>query len=175
MTDILLALLPIPLIWGLKMNTRSRLSLIAVLSVGFLAAIAGIIRQVNVAPLDEHDLYSTWNFIELHLGIIAASLPALKPLFTRMLETIHDVTDTGYAARHTAATRIALQSYGNISVADGRRHRRGGDSEETILDPGKRDGEGIRVAPCRTHSLNLGVFLHARDRSSPVRDLQCEI
>jgi hypothetical protein len=27
-----------------------------------------------------------WNFIELDVGIIAASLPALKPLFTRFLD-----------------------------------------------------------------------------------------
>ncbi|KAF2621923.1 hypothetical protein BU25DRAFT_296680, partial [Macroventuria anomochaeta] len=79
-TDILLAILPTPLIWSLQMDTRARVSLIAILSVGIFAAIAGIIRQINVGPLDEHDTYSIWNFIELHLGIIAASLPALKPL-----------------------------------------------------------------------------------------------
>lgn len=144
-TDILLALRPIPLIWELKINTRARISLIAILSVGILAAIAGIIRQVSVGPLDEQDSYAIWNFIELHLGIIAASLPALKPLFLRLFDSIQTATDTGFTTRHKTGTRIAMQPYGNVSAADGRRHRNGGTSEEAILESGKRNDEGICV------------------------------
>lgn len=144
-TDVLLALLPIPLIWGLQMNTRARISLIAVLSVGVFAAIAGIIRQLNADPLDEHDLYSIWNFIELHLGIIAATCPALKPLFSRLFDGIHNTANADYAAGNPSDTRICMHPYGNLSAADGRGHRRGGISEESILDSGKRDDEGIRV------------------------------
>ena len=144
-TDIVLALLPIPFIWHLQMNTQSRISLIAVLSVGIFAAVAGIIRQINVGPLDEHDLYSIWNFIELHLGIIAASLPALKPLFARIFDTIHEATDTVYTTRYAAGSKIIMQPYGNMTTADGRWHRRGGASEESILDSVKDDSEGIHV------------------------------
>ena len=39
-----------------------------------------------------HDRYSIWNFIELDVGIIAASLPALKPLFSSFLDAARGMT-----------------------------------------------------------------------------------
>jgi hypothetical protein len=69
------------------MKLRARISLVAILSLGIFAAIAGIVRQTesNVFAQPEpwiHDTYTMWNFIELEAGIIAASLPGLKPLFS---------------------------------------------------------------------------------------------
>ncbi|KAF9690840.1 hypothetical protein EKO04_011120 [Ascochyta lentis] len=93
LTDFLLALLPIPLIWTLPMTIRSRLSLIVILGLGIFAALAGIMRQMSLARTfaDEepwiHDSYAIWNFIELDTGIIAASLPATKPLLSRLYDT----------------------------------------------------------------------------------------
>jgi hypothetical protein len=85
-TDFLLALAPVPLIWKLQMPLRTRLSLVAILSLGIFAAVAGIIRQLSSSQFGVlepyvYDTCSIWNFIELDMGIIAASLPALKPLF----------------------------------------------------------------------------------------------
>jgi hypothetical protein len=34
-----------------------------------------------------HDAYAIWNVVELCVGILAASLPPLRPLFRRILET----------------------------------------------------------------------------------------
>ncbi|KNG46436.1 hypothetical protein DDE82_007944 [Stemphylium lycopersici] len=69
------------------MPLRTRLSLVGILSLGIFAAVAGIIRQLSssqfVVPEPYiYDAYSVWNFVELDMGIIAASLPALKPLFS---------------------------------------------------------------------------------------------
>jgi hypothetical protein len=36
-----------------------------------------------------------WNYVELTVGIIAGSLPALKPLFTRMLNAARERTTAG--------------------------------------------------------------------------------
>ncbi|KAJ6196215.1 hypothetical protein J3E72DRAFT_396138 [Bipolaris maydis] len=105
LSDILLALLPTPLIWRLQMVRRARFTLVAVLSVGILAAIAGIIRQVSVGPLDEYGAYSIWNFTELHLGIIAASLPALKPIFKKFVETIDNIRVTSVVQVHQGWSR----------------------------------------------------------------------
>jgi hypothetical protein len=33
-----------------------------------------------------HDSFSVWNNVELHVGIIAACLPALRPLFSALLD-----------------------------------------------------------------------------------------
>jgi hypothetical protein len=91
-TDFILALAPVPLIWKLQMPLRTRLSLVVILSLGIFAAVAGIIRQLSSSQFGVpepyiYDTYSIWNFIELDMGIIAASLPALKPLFSWFRDT----------------------------------------------------------------------------------------
>jgi hypothetical protein len=85
-TDLLVALLPIPLVWQLQLNLRAKISLIFVLSLGIFAAIAAIVKAeiqktilANPDPF-VHDRFTVWRFIEFDVGIIAASLPALRPL-----------------------------------------------------------------------------------------------
>jgi hypothetical protein len=53
-----------------------------------------------------NDSYFVWNSIELYIGILAASLPSLRPLFRRFLETTRDVRTrvTGSSGR-MGATR----------------------------------------------------------------------
>ena len=92
-TDVLLAVDPILLIWTLRMTIASRISLTILLGFGVLAAIAGIMRQAFTAATFTdcepriHDTYTIWNFIELDTGIIAASLPATKPLLSQFYQT----------------------------------------------------------------------------------------
>lgn len=79
------------------MPLRTRLSLVAILSLGIFAAVAGIIRQLSSSQFGVpepyiHDTYSIWNFIELDVGIMAASLPALKPLFSWFRDATSSLT-----------------------------------------------------------------------------------
>jgi hypothetical protein len=105
-TDFLLALLPAPLIWTLTLNLRTRISLILILSLGVFAGIAGIIRATvfDTILYDPrrfiHVKYSMWNYVELTIGIIAGSLPALKPLFHRLLNVARG-TNSGVSAKAT--------------------------------------------------------------------------
>jgi hypothetical protein len=98
LTDFLLALLPVPLIWQLQLNHRTKLSLILVLSLGLFACIAGIMKaRLNKTILSDpnrfiYDGYSMWNFVELDVGIIAGSLPSIKPLFNKFLDAARGLT-----------------------------------------------------------------------------------
>ncbi|OAG02010.1 uncharacterized protein CC84DRAFT_1046309, partial [Paraphaeosphaeria sporulosa] len=93
-TDVLFATLPIPLIWKLQINMRTKISLVVVLSLGWFACAAAIVKAAQqYTVLDDpdwtvHDSFNVWNYIELTVGIIAASLPALKPLFHWALNTV---------------------------------------------------------------------------------------
>lgn len=66
--------------------------MIAILSLGWFACAAAIIKAVqqwNVLSDPDwtvHDSFNVWNYIELSIGIIAASLPSLKPLFITLLD-----------------------------------------------------------------------------------------
>ncbi|KAF2002055.1 hypothetical protein P154DRAFT_431759 [Amniculicola lignicola CBS 123094] len=100
-TDALFATLPIPLIWQLQLNTRTKISLIAVLSLGWFACAAAIIKAVqqwnvlNDPDWTVHSSFNVWNYIEFTIGIIAASLPSLKPLFNWFLQTARAITSGG--------------------------------------------------------------------------------
>jgi hypothetical protein len=107
-------MLPIPLVWQLQLNLRTKLSLIAVLSLGWFACAAAIVKAVmQWNALDDmdwtvRDSFNIWNYIEFTIGIIAASLPTLKPLFNWCLEAARAIT-TG---RGTDGTRRA-SAYNN--------------------------------------------------------------
>ncbi|GAB1736169.1 hypothetical protein NU219Hw_g6844t1 [Hortaea werneckii] len=91
LTDFIFAILPIPIIIKLKVNLRTKCTLVFVLSLGFVACAAGIAKaQTQTTFMDDpdpywHDGFMVWNMVELCLGILAASLPALKPLFSSIL------------------------------------------------------------------------------------------
>lgn len=97
----LFATLPIPLIWKLQLNVRTKISLIAVLSLGWFACAAAIIKAVQQWHVltdpdwTVNDSFNIWNYIEFTVGIIAASLPSLKPLFNWALETARAITSGG--------------------------------------------------------------------------------
>lgn len=90
-TDVLFALLPIPVVWKVQTNLRTKLTLVFILSLGIFACVASIVKTVKQARVLEdpdwtfHDSFFMWNNIEFNVGILAASLPALRPLFTNIL------------------------------------------------------------------------------------------
>ncbi|KAH7120910.1 hypothetical protein B0J11DRAFT_51864 [Dendryphion nanum] len=100
-TDVLFATLPIPLIWQLQLNLRTKISLILVLSLGWFACAAATVKAVlqfnvlNDFDWTVHNSFNVWNYIELTVGIMAASLPTLKPLFNWFLETARAITSGG--------------------------------------------------------------------------------
>ena len=132
-TDVFLALLPVSLIWSLQTRRRTRISLTVIFLVGIFATIAGIIRQLNVGPLDERDAYSIWNFAELHLAIIATSLAAVKPLFANFFDSIRTATNLVRGLSHAPRDDISMQTYRCEAGAHGAWHRGVGTSEEFIL------------------------------------------
>ncbi|KAL3422256.1 integral membrane protein [Phlyctema vagabunda] len=97
-TDVLFASLPIPIVWNLHINKRTRITLIGILSLGFFACACSIVKSVlqskfyTTPDYTFNDSYFVWNSIELYVGITAASLPALRPLFASLLDTTKNLT-----------------------------------------------------------------------------------
>ncbi|KAI8952467.1 hypothetical protein F4801DRAFT_588939 [Xylaria longipes] len=90
LSDWLYALIPIPMIWQVKMSAQAKWSVIAVLGLGVFASIATLIRLRFLADLiDEDDiLYAgtdamIWTLIEPGIAISAASLATIRPLLRR--------------------------------------------------------------------------------------------
>ena len=114
-TDVLFALLPVPIVWSLQTNLRTKLTLVFILSLGLFACVASIIKTVAQAHVlgdpdwTFHDTFFMWNNIEFNIGILAASLPSLRPLFAKIL---------GVTQRFTSGGSRSRQNYG-VYDADG--------------------------------------------------------
>lgn len=121
LTDLLLALvIPIPMLWHLNVNRRTRLSLIFALSLGAFACAAAFVKTgflVNYGKTgdwlwDSRDI-SIWTVMECNTGIIAGSLPALRPIFKKVLGSAlgygnassGKVTGSGYIRQDTLKSK----------------------------------------------------------------------
>ncbi|KAI1126109.1 hypothetical protein F5Y10DRAFT_217841 [Nemania abortiva] len=90
--DWLLGLLPITILWGVRINRQSKFGIAAILSFGIIAGIALIVRLVYIelsGPATGDMIYGTLTvsisaIVELALGIIAGCIATLPPLFRKM-------------------------------------------------------------------------------------------
>ncbi|KAL8668229.1 MAG: hypothetical protein Q9202_000207 [Teloschistes flavicans] len=92
-TDLICAGIPIFVIHQLQMNIRNKVALGFLMSLGVSTAGCAIAKAVTLQGLFGKDY--TWNIVnpgvltitEHYVGIIIASMPALKPLFSKVLDS----------------------------------------------------------------------------------------
>jgi hypothetical protein len=126
-TDVLFATIPIPLIWKLQLNARTKISLIVILSLGWFACAAAIVKAVqqfnvlNDPDWTVHDSFNVWNYIEFTIGIMAASLPSLKPLVVTLLDGARAITSGGRskASGYSPSGYKGALSLGYVKQPDG--------------------------------------------------------
>ncbi|KAF6823623.1 integral membrane protein [Colletotrichum musicola] len=90
--DFVIFSMPIPVINSLQLPRRQKRMLLFVFGLGFFTCIISTlrIRTLRVAA-DTQDPYwdnvdaATWSFLEITIGILAACLPTLRPLFVTLL------------------------------------------------------------------------------------------
>ncbi|SLM35585.1 hypothetical protein LPUS_04890 [Lasallia pustulata] len=100
-TDIMILCLPLPVIWNLHMTTGRKLVVIGILATGAVSIGAAIIKVILsfefkngdltngglTAHVDPDPTLNTiifWCMIEAGLGVIAACLPTLRPLLSKI-------------------------------------------------------------------------------------------
>ncbi|KAK0611356.1 hypothetical protein B0T14DRAFT_440511 [Immersiella caudata] len=152
LTDLCFAIfIPIPMLWNLNVNWRTRASLILALGLGCFACAAAIAKIPSLVDYgktgdwlwDSQDI-CIWTVTECNVGIIAGSLPALRPMFKRALGgtfgTGKGTSGSGYQ-RHqdSSATRTTGTSRGGLkSVTDETSSERGF-NEASYYEMGNRD------------------------------------
>ena len=144
--DWIYATLPYFLVWKLQMDTRSKVVVIIILSLGAIASTATIIRIPYVHTMGDVDdfLYATtdvaiWSCVETGIGITTACLATLRPLLRTWLER------TGFGS--TPNHRKGGNSYPMPGPRTGysRGHARGGSTGLEDLDPGIRKTTRVSV------------------------------
>ncbi|KAF6841256.1 integral membrane protein [Colletotrichum musicola] len=88
LSDWCIGLLPIALLWNVNLNRRTKALVAVLLSMGMVAGVALIVRipYVKRLAISADFLYETidvaiWSVMEPALGIIAASVTSMRPLF----------------------------------------------------------------------------------------------
>ncbi|KAK3377461.1 hypothetical protein B0H63DRAFT_477246 [Podospora didyma] len=156
-TDIILIVVPIPLLWRLQIPQKQKIILMCLFGMGTFACITSIIRlqslyMIAIAPEAEQSVkgvsIAIWSSIEINVGIICASIPALKPLavklFPRMLLS-------NLYARTKGAAYYAGRSGGkggnrSHSGTGGSRHMAGGSGQTSGMRSGNnRTTEVIQI------------------------------
>ncbi|VUC28413.1 unnamed protein product [Clonostachys rosea] len=118
-TDVAFATLPVGIVWTLKMPLKTRLYLIGVLSLGYVAVVMGILKavaQINFNPFGDGTYayeIQFWGLLQLNLGISAACAPSLKPLVKNILSLTSWTPRYGY----TGSGGYNARSGGNRATA----------------------------------------------------------
>ncbi|KAH8425084.1 uncharacterized protein LDX57_002832 [Aspergillus melleus] len=92
LTDLIFAILPVFMLRHLQVNRRVKASLMCILGLGIFACAAACVK-VSVLPnygrtgdfLWDYSDLTIWVVVESNMGIMAGSLPTLKPLFKQAL------------------------------------------------------------------------------------------
>ena len=91
LSDILILLLPIIGLWKLKMSKRRKLGLLFAFSLGAFVCITNVFRLVSVLQVqDAFDLsweeadISIWTAVQCSVGVCAASVPGIAPLYRQL-------------------------------------------------------------------------------------------
>ncbi|KAF7715364.1 Uncharacterized protein PECH_001429 [Penicillium ucsense] len=99
--DLVLALLPWPVIWKLQMRRREKFGIALAMSMGIFASITAFIKTaqlVNVTHVHDFTWFCSsiviWSSAETGCTIFAASIPALRVIFVRM-RSIHERSGDG--------------------------------------------------------------------------------
>jgi hypothetical protein len=170
-TDIVFATLPIPVILILQVNLRTKISLICILALGYFACAASIVKTVYQTKVltdpdsVRNDSYFVWNSIELYIGILAASLPALRPLFKRVLDTSRGLMSKtrgttyreGYASNGVSRTRHKYYVQEDVVGLDGLNMAHLKPQDGSSSDNGKSD---VKVT---TRNYNARKSIGGRD------------
>ncbi|MCJ1353820.1 MAG: hypothetical protein MMC33_003807 [Icmadophila ericetorum] len=92
LTDLLCALIPTLIISQLQMNRRTKIGLCILMGLGIFTAVCVIAKTVYLSGVFAFDYTfaitrsATWAAVETFVGIMAVSIPTLKPLFVKIKE-----------------------------------------------------------------------------------------
>ncbi|KAM5377930.1 hypothetical protein ACJZ2D_004834 [Fusarium nematophilum] len=94
-TDLVIFCLPLPVIRGLHLPRKQKAMLFAVFCLGFFTCIISIIRirTLKAAGATDDPNWdnvgaATWSFLEVCTAVIAACLPTLRPIFSKIMPRV---------------------------------------------------------------------------------------
>lgn len=96
MIDLLTMLVPAPIAWRLALPLRQRLAVIGIFGLGTVVCAAGVLKTKYIIDSEKYSYDEQWDgyplwiamAVEIDVGIICASAPALRPFIARYLPRV---------------------------------------------------------------------------------------
>lgn len=126
-TDWSFGILPVFFVWNMQMNPRTKLSVVLILSLGFFASTATIVRIVYIKSLTATEDYSweginlaKWSMIEPAIAITAMNIATLRPMFKNVLHFASKRFDNNdeEAKRPSGESGTTMRSRNSVSAKD---------------------------------------------------------
>ena len=155
--DFFFSLLPMAIVWGLKLPLRKRLYLICALGLTLFTGAAGIVKTVLTSAVEPTD--PTWTVFDVYIWfgteamliIVCGSVPALHPLWERVFNR------AGWRSRKEMYGSSG--GYGKSSRFKGSSsYGTGGSSKGTMRSAG-RGGQSQRIQTDDDSTKNLNVMV----------------
>lgn len=167
--DLVVVILPIPIIWRLQLPIQQQIIIILLFGAGILVTIASVLRTYYLYQVSS-GWDKTWHAspawisssVELYVGIMCASLPATKKFFGRFSPRLFGTSTLSHEQSYTRATR---PSAGNSYVGP---HdvELGASSGHMFSD--HKDGvafEEFQDPPRYSHAINLSPSVAGRPQT----------
>ncbi|KAL4964242.1 uncharacterized protein BDV14DRAFT_209399 [Aspergillus stella-maris] len=124
--DIIVMALPLRELWNLNLSWRKKAFVMCMFSLGIFVTLVSIIRLeslivfANTTNLTwDYTSVGYWSTIELHVGVICASLPALRSLFRQLWPSVFGDTSGGGTVTRGSNTNATSNEYDYIIVGSG--------------------------------------------------------
>ncbi|SPO01426.1 related to integral membrane protein PTH11 [Cephalotrichum gorgonifer] len=101
-SDIIVALIPIPVLLKLNVSRSKKIGLIVIFLLGLFTTVGSVMRYLSIDQIQNGDGNSTnlvlWGVIEFNVGNMVSSLPFLAPVFLRKAKEYRSKKSRGYGS-----------------------------------------------------------------------------
>ncbi|KAI1337490.1 hypothetical protein F5Y15DRAFT_155649 [Xylariaceae sp. FL0016] len=140
LTDIYLLSIPLPLLWGVQIGIRRKITLMVLFSGAIFVIMAGTIRAVTILTAGAEGAVSgsQWACRETFVAIIVANLPIIQPLLRSFCSKIglsalfSRTTRTGRSQSHPLDSKVGTDGF-EMSKSRGNKSKR---SQHPLSIPG---------------------------------------
>ncbi|KAF9701863.1 hypothetical protein EKO04_000126 [Ascochyta lentis] len=186
-TDILVAVIPVPGIWGLHIPRRQKIALLGILTIGWFVCIVSVLRlwvlSVFARHQDDATYYSAptayWSSIESNLAIVCASLPALKPLIVRIVPVFGTRSSS---TRGRGSTAMSGNNHKLHKLKSRETWKFAGDQEKLTSESSASRGQSFVSGPSESEQRGKSIYVtkhfeqHIEDCKGPgYNDSQQEV
>ncbi|KAK4892078.1 hypothetical protein LTR27_009428 [Elasticomyces elasticus] len=114
--DVLIILLPFPILRRLQLDVQKKVALGALFALGFFVSIIQIIRVRTISKLQNYtdsEPIIIWSIVEINLGVFIACTPSFAPLLKQFGKTVSNGYLTTSQAKRQKASTAATPKSGN--------------------------------------------------------------